>query len=294
MKTRHSQSGHSLLVHLFHLALVVIIILFLIYACSGPTEQVSSTRMSRSQPSSVRNTLPSAPSAPRPASPQLFIPPPAVNIGVSSNAAVSALPSAVSGATTNEGIVIARQTMPRSAPPQPEPPLPTDASAAAAAPAQSAKVTTVKTTRVVRPVGKQPQSVGRMIIIATVIALAVIIFWFVHSNVMYKRTLRAVAAAQTRKEEEETAPPTGEEGGPVVSLAPAPTQQTAEATAASQPAVAEQTAAAPAAAEGAELPPPSPQSSVVDRLVWLKHLYDNGLISQADYDTKKKEILAYI
>lgn len=136
--------------------------------------------------------------------------------------------------------------------------------------------------RVVRMRQEDPEKMGRIIIIVAVIALAVIVFWFIHSNMMYKRTLRAVASSHPKEEEEGSEEKKEEDGKKEEKQEEKPAEESAPAAHSDHG----------HGSHGHAEETPKEKSAIVERLGKLKAMLDQGLISQADYDAKKKDILA--
>jgi hypothetical protein len=85
---------------------------------------------------------------------------------------------------------------------------------------------------------------------------------------------------------------TAEAGAVAASSAAASQQQAAAAASAQSAAAAQQSAAAAqAAAARATAPPPAPEKTPKQKLAELQSLYDQGLISQSDYQAAKTKII---
>jgi hypothetical protein len=132
------------------------------------------------------------------------------------------------------------------------------------------------------------EQMGRIIVIVAIIALAVIVFWFVHSNMMYKRTLRAVAASHAHEHDSPHTPPP-----------PAPEASHSESHTSEQSHHEDSHSHAAHEAGGEHSAPvehPHPEArsadeTAVDKLTKLKGMCDKGLITPEDYEAKKKQIL---
>ena len=85
---------------------------------------------------------------------------------------------------------------------------------------------------------------------------------------------------------------TAEAGAVAASSAAASQQQAAAAASAQSAAAAQQSAAAAQqAAARAAAPPPAPEKTPKQKLAELQSLYDQGLISQSDYQAAKTKII---
>ncbi|MFZ5806993.1 MAG: SHOCT domain-containing protein [Verrucomicrobiota bacterium] len=281
MKRNETQCGHTLVEHVIQFALMAGIIVAIIYACGGQGEETmpvktkatSQASVARrpapayAQPGEVARTLPTTPNTAVPGGYQpigdpRFIQRRDPRMTQKTATQESTIPQQASGETISQE-PIATETATSFVEHRP--------SSATSAGSPVARSESRADMRVVRVRQEDPERMGRVIIIVAVIALAVIVFWFIHSNMMYKRTLRAVAATHPKPEDN---PLPG--SAPAVSTS---THTTAE------------THAIPSATTTGEH---AEKNSIVGRLAQLKEMFDQGLISQEDYDAKKKDILAHL
>lgn len=284
MKTRRHLRGHAFATHLVQFVVLIAIVIGILYACGNQSEDKSATVPKNN---STHTSLISQQTYPT----QNY---PSQNLAVqrTQNQAPSPQPMNNRAFQQADPRVI-RRSDPRMTQPQtnfpPENNIPSQTSESQPSsleqqsqppqqfnPNEPIAPTPTTDLRLMARQQEDPEKMGKIIVIVAVIALAIIIFWFVHSNMMYKRTLRVVATSHPRPEESPTQQPTP----------PAPPQESSN----------QQPSDTHTAHDSHSVPTPqSPAGNdLVERLYKLKGLLDQGLISQEDYDIKKKDILSKI
>jgi hypothetical protein len=279
MKRNKTQCGHTLVEHVIQFALMAGIIVAIIYACGGQGEEslpvktkttpTAAAPAMRRQPSVYQ----SSPNTQRAATMTANVNVPGGYQPIGDPRLIQrSNPRMTPKNISQESTSVQRPPMDMIAqePAATTTPVPEDTETITTSAATSVAHSDNRADmRVVRVRQEDPERMGRVIIIVAVIALAVIVFWFIHSNMMYKRTLRAVAATHPKPED-----------NPPPSSAPA----------ASAPAPVETSVAKSTIVDGEH----AVKNSIVGRLAQLKEMFDQGLISQEDYDAKKKDILAHL